>query len=636
MYGPADEYDCLSRGMLSPGEVRERISDLKEYVSSLRDAGVELVIPYICSMFMFGDARERSGFWGFYDSWDRYSEFGFGRKPDSDPVTWSYQRPRHLGFDRVKNLDGRYVYEPCINHPDWRRFLRTVVSHIAGVGYDGVFVDVNASACTKPLCRSLFTRYLEGKYTERQIHKLFNFGSRREVKMGRSGDGLLWAETVKFRGERMADLFHELENEGRKYRDEFIVLPNLSPYQHVDGVMKRVGISHVLSAWARECPLVMFEEMQQPGCFGRRTVSNFTFQYKYALAETTLPGCLLYNSQDREGVEISMAEAFAGGGGCFIQGGYSCPDVRNSYMKFLSENPGLFEGLESHAQLGLVFLYDQLSWGSRTHIVDTYRVAEELMASHVLFDLVVERGLEPITLGKYTALLACGLGHLSPGQHETIMDYVKSGGTVIAIGDYGWHDRKESNKRRKFRSLGKKNRRGIIKERIGRGNFIHIDKLERLLTPPAFELFGISEEDSLNTERIIEMVENSSEGNDRQRELVPRLVDWTAIHPVSNCEETLRFNAFLAKSGSDLKVILHAINYSLPITGRARSGIPVPSSRTRVSLPIPGISEVHGAELFKPPEKGTRELEYELGDEMVTIVLPSVRIYSIARISAGS
>jgi len=638
MYGPADKYDFMSRRMLDPDEIMERIKTLSDYVSQLHRAGVKIVIPYVCSMFIFGDPKERRGFWRFYDNWEEYSQFGFGSKPKTDPVSWCYQKPRPLGFEEVKGLEGNWVYEPSIDHPDWRRFLRTVVGHIAKVGYDGVFVDVNASACRKGQSRKLFREFLLARYTQRELNTLFGFGDAREIRLGRRGEGLLWLETVRFRGERMSGLFHELRNEGRRYRDSFIVIPNLSPFQHVDGVWNRVGISQVFSSWARECPVIMFEEMQQPGLLAPGVTSNFAFQYKYAFAQTARAGCLLYNAQDRPGVELSMAEAAAGGGGAFIQPGFSCPEVRRKYRAFLSKRRSLYHGLVPHSSVGLAFFYEQLAWGTRTHLEKTQRIAEELMARHVLFDLVVERNLRSEVLRGYRAIICSDLQNLSEEHWHQIRDYLKEGGSLLAIGGFGLRDGRGNS-----RACGVLASEGDVEwvvrtDRVeegllGKGRLVRISDLDAVVSPKPFELFKVSEEDSLDLERLRQLVKKSGQKiGERRRELLGYLEKLAGRISLSDCEETLRFSAYRATEGQPM-IVLHCVNYNIPIQGRGSSGAPIPTGRTAVELPIPRFWNPESVEIFNPPDPVPSQLKYQKRKSRLIFTLPPVDTYSVVRVN---
>jgi hypothetical protein len=327
-------------------------------------------------------------------------------------------------------------------------------------------------------------------------------------------------------------------------------------------------------------------------------------------------------------VELSIAESCAGGGGCFIHGGYSCPDLTRRYRKFLSRSKDLFDGMRSYSSLGLVFLYDQLSWGSTSHLENTFRVSEELMAQHVLFDIVIERNLQHRALTKYTALIAPDLGNLSPHQYEVFLDYLKGGGIVIAIGDF----RKYGRRRRGIPASGfEEISPGIRTIRVGDGRFVHIDRLERVLTPSAFELFMISEEDSLDINQIMKSINESGETGKRCRILVPSLRDWTGIFPISDCEETLRFSSFIKRDGTSLT--LHAINYDIPIRASGTSGPPNPTGKARISLPVPDDTRVVNAEMFEPPRKKSERIEHHYSGGIVSLDLPSVDIYSIIKLT---
>ena len=635
MYGPADLYDALGHRTLSPAEARTRIRRIRDYVERLHSAGATVVIPYICSMFLFGNRERRRGFWEFYDNWERYSEFGFGSKPRKDPISWVYGKRRPL-----RSMDpgsDEYVYEPCINQPEWRKFLRTVVGQVAKAGYDGVFSDVNASSCERPCCRKLFAEYLAGHYTGEEIRKLFGFDGPADIRMGRRGDGLLWVETVRFRGERMASLFAEFRNEGRKHRDTFIVLPNLSPFQHVDGVWTRVGNTHVFSSWARECPVIMFEEMNQPGLFEPGAVSNFVFQYKYAFAHNARAGCLLYGASDSAGVSIAIAEAASGGGGAFIQGGYSCPEVRRAYREFFAEHGGLFEGFVPYSRIGLVFSYDQLAWGTRSHMEGTYRIAEELMANHVLFDILVERDLREETLRGYDAVIAADLANTSEPQARAMMGFVEAGGTLLALGKTGTSDERGKTRRGGIPGMIPESEweldGPVERGRYGEGTCLRASSVDDLLSPAPFELFMLSEEECNEIDRIFKLIQKSEEtGEGRRREMVPEIRGMTGEPGISDCEWTLRFNAYIRNGGEESHLILHAVNYNLPIRGMGESGPVVPAEGVRVTLPLPGGLEPRAVEIYNPPgiEGSAAGFRHRSGN--LLFELPRVDIHSLADI----
>jgi len=633
-YGPGDGFSYFSSRLLYPSEVEQRIITLKEYISQLHRLGVKLVIPYVSSIFIFGNRDKRTGFWEFYDKWERYCEFGFGSKPKQDPITWCCEKPRPI------EVEGSFVYEPCINNPDWRRFLRTIVGHIAKVGFDGVFMDVNSSSCRRSCCRKLFRQYLQAAYSGGEITKLFGFRTPGDVRLGQRGEGLLWGETVRFRGERMANLFSELRSEGRKYRDTFFVLPNLSPYQHVDGVWKRVGNSQVFDAWARECPVIMFEEVQQPGLFAEGVVSNFVFQYKYAFAHRARAGCLLSNALDSWGVQIAIAEAGAGGGGAFIQCGYTCPEVRRRYRAFFRDRAALFEGYEPYASTGLIFSSEQLAWGGRSHIENAYRVAEELTAQHVLFDLIVQRDIGSDALARHNVIIASDLENLSDLQAQAILDYVRSGGRLVVIGNLGTHD--DLGSPREGGVLGadpdwKLLSRGIQECSYGEGVCLKADVLDRLLSPAAFELFMLPESEINDINIVFERLKGveGKPREDRRREFVAHMGRIAGQVSISDCGETLRFNAYRRADEHGSSLVLHAVNYNIPIHGRGQSGPAIPTEHVRVDLHLPLGLETVDVRAYNPPDEAAAGLDFDQRGRSLAFEIGHVDVYSVIHVKAN-
>jgi hypothetical protein len=445
--------------------------------------------------------------------------------------------------------------------------------------------------------------------------------------MGREGEGLLWVETVRFRGERAADLFAELRNEGRRFRDTFFVLPNLSPFQHVDGVWRRVGNSHVFASWARECPVIMYEEMHQPGLLAEGVVSNFIFQFKYAFAHTARAGTLLYHAQDPCGVHIGIAEAAAGGGGALIQGHYPSPEVRRKFRAYFSRHPEFFADMLPCSFVGLVFFYEQLAWGTRSHLENAFRIAEELMGKHVLFDLIVERNLGLGDLKRYKAVVACDLENLSDAQAHDLLEYVKQGGTFVSIGQLGKSDDRGVQRPKSIleeipTASWSEACPGVHQVQYGKGRCIKSADLGRLLDPALFELFMFTEDEVNDITKVFELIEKSKKQprQDRRRELVRQICKAAGEVTISDCEETLRFNAYTRTQDDTMSLILHAVNYNLPIHGRGQSGPVVPATRATVKLPLPDGKGVVAID-WRRSDKG---ITYRIAtDAPISVDLPS-------------
>jgi len=197
--GAAQRPNPEGSQLLSPSEIRARTEHIREWVKNVHEAGVPIVIPYICNQTISGDPERRRGIWEFWDHWDDYAEFGIGPRP-TEPTDWlarerngrphfNYEK-RHRGFLRI----GQYRFAPCVNNPNYRAYQRAVVDLIARVGYDGVFVDNCNLNCYCAHCQSKFREYLASRYTREQMRDLLGFRSPDEAHLGYLGSRYEWVK----------------------------------------------------------------------------------------------------------------------------------------------------------------------------------------------------------------------------------------------------------------------------------------------------------------------------------------------------------------------------------------------------------------------------------------------------------
>ncbi len=267
---------------------------------------------------------------------------------------------------------------------------------------------------------------------------------------------------------------------------------------------------------------------------------------------------------------------------------------------------------------------------------DTYRVAEELMAKHVLFDILVERNLRPGELEGYDLVIACGLENISDLQVQTLLGYIEKGGTLLGVGEIGARDQR--GQKRMGGALGSilasswEDGGEVETASHGEGQCIRAPSLDRLLSPAPFELFMLSEQECNDIDRIFGLIRRS-EGDEgkRRRNLVKTIYNSGLDVGISNCEETLRFNAYLRPGGEPVLAI-HAVNYNIPIHGMGESGPVVPAKDVSLNMPLPSGFEPDRGVIYDPPEIAGRPLELSEDNGTLTIQLQEVGIYSLAGI----
>ncbi|MCX5759244.1 MAG: hypothetical protein NTU83_12195 [Candidatus Hydrogenedentes bacterium] len=618
--------------LLSPDECESEMARVRQYVDSLHRVGAQTIIPYICDVVIFGDHVKRTGFWKFYDHWDDYESLGFGKKPETDPVAWMQKDER-----RPAGKNDMYVYAPCINNPDWQRYLQGVVRNIARCGYDGVFVDVNAFHCQKDCCRSLFAKYLEERYSRKSLKKLFGFDSAESVRIGGEAEGLLTVETYRFRAWSMARLFTMLRKEGEAIRPSFLLVPNLSPMANMDGVRERVGNGQDVGCWAQSCEWLMFEEMQQAGLFGVGAVSENTLQYKLAFANGIRGGMLLYHARDHDGISLAMAEAGAGGGGALIQSRYECQKVRKQYAAFWRDHPDLFEGLQPWSQVGVCYFRDELYWNNFDHLCAVYRIRSHLSDQHVLFDFIADEGLKLDRLRAYKAVVLPEIRHIDLKQIRALRSYVLSGGVLIAIGDCGGFD--DFGRPRPYKPFDRwfgatKLERKIPIYSVGKGYCVVFDNLDACVPSPAFNLYDLSEDDANDIAVVMRRAQEAPgvpDGPSPLLDLIASLATEDITIGEPGVPRTVRASAFKKERGNSASLVLHLLNYNVPIRGEAQSGPPIVADQLAFDMPIPDGWRALSIEALEPGAK-PESLPFTQADARIKLTVPQLAIYKIVHV----
>lgn len=640
VYGTKDGYAGNRPKNLTPEEVRAKIADLKEYVAALHAAGVEWVIPYINNKTVIGDPVQRTGYWGFFDHWDRYAEFGVGARPNEDMLLaqmhYPFQPPRRIKEEH--SIAPFKVFHMCGNNPNWRRFLLAVTANIARCGYDGTFVDemVLRDYCQNDEAK--FHSYLARKYTEPQRHRRFGRVALDSLRLGHPGDGALWYDTQAFWAESDADLLRDIRDEGRKINPSFFVIPNYGPFAHFDGVHKRVPSGFNASVWAPYCRLIMFEEMQRPGQLAEDLFIDFILQYKMAFALRFRGGVLSYLAREPTGIELGMAEAAAGGGGALIQPHYDAPESRRKFRKFFRDHAELFEGFQSHAEVAVVFDYNQLYWDNRTHLQDIYRLSQYLSEQHVLFDLVLPSEVSKSRLSGYRAVITPDLTYLPDAVLDQLRARAGSGGVWLDIGHSGRFDED-----------------GHLRTKASRAKALRREELNQVVRYPRFAPYLLREDDINDINEIVALRQAALNGENPlppsgDTEDLLRLLEVQTKSPLAAVSRTdlegLRVNVWRKTDNAGEKMVAHFVNYYCPIPVKSQAGkgpsqvsespdqyAPKPVSNVPVRLRVAG-GKVASVKLFDPDSSQATPVEFQQHDSQVSFVLPEVRIYRIAEVTA--
>jgi len=642
--------------LITAEEARARLAEVQGYTAAMHAAGVKWIIPYINNLAVLGDHVRRTGFWEFFDHWDRFREFGFGPRPAEDIVTAQMfagfprpQRPRWWGMEKAEQ-DPNYPYkryEMCVNNPIWRNYLLNVVRIIARTGMDGVFSDEMDLSDYCSWCQAGFQEYLRRKFTAAERQRRFGQSEAAWLRLGRPGEGALWYETQAFWSWSLGEYLRDLGAAGRQVNPDFFVVANLGPFAHINGVYKRVSGGKDPRVWAPHCRLVMFEEMQRPGQLGPGVFLDNVLQFKLAFGMEFVAGTLLYYAQEAPGIELAMAEAAAGGGGAFIQGGYREPETRKRYRQFFEAHADLLKGFDSQADVALVFAYDQAYWGNAVHLSTLYPISQYLSEHHILYDVIPPAKVRSAWLNpRYKVVITSGLWYLPEEVLRELLNFAAHGGVWLDIGDSGKYD--ESGRLRLRVS------RPSRAERVGKGLILRRESLEEVLRLPHFALYWLSESEA-NDLKEVERLYRASLVPEfplppaRAGEDLKTLLEThtgTALSVLSQEGlEGLRCHLWRKTARDHGKVVTaHFVNYYSQIPTQAvfvgqnfEVGGPPEQYRPRVledvsvrlALPPGRITSVV---VYDPDAAAPTPVRYHQAGNRVEFQLPPLRVYQIAEI----
>jgi hypothetical protein len=326
-------------------------------------------------------------------------------------------------------------------------------------------------------------------------------------------------------------------------------------------------------------------------------------------------GLLSYKATEPVGVELSMAEAGAGGGGALIQPHYGAPEIRRKFRRFFGEHRELFEGFKSQADVGVLFAYDQLYWGNPSNVQAIYRLCQYLSEQHVLFDLVSSGA----PLSRYSAVITPYLRYASDRLMGQLRSYAAAGGTWLDIGDSGQFD--DAGKLR------------ALSDRTEKGRILLRRDLNDVLPYPRFALYMMKEDDANELKEVMNFVRAAQAGEiltpAAPKEDLRKLLGLEPVLPGAGLEG-LKCNVW-RKSG---KTVAHFVNYYCPIPIDGQPGAPKALEKIAVRLKIP-FGKVTSVRVFDPDSTAPVSLPHTQKGPVVEFVLPAVRIYLVVELSTA-
>ena len=96
----------------------------------------------------------------------------------------------------------------------------------------------------------------------------------------------------------------------------------------------------------------------------------------------------------------------------------------------------------------------------------------------------------------------------------------------------------------------------------------------------------------------------------------------------------VRFNAYMKTRGANAQLVLHAVNYNLPLVGEVPDGGVIPVENLPVQVRVPQGWEIQAVQALEPGVSA-QTLPFNVQDGVLEIVLPTIIFYKLIAISAA-
>lgn len=335
---------------------------------------------------------------------------------------------------RVYDFRGGWWKSSCLNSPRRDQIIAVTKEIVERYKPDGFHLDMLAggSICICPYCRPTLERICGTSELTEEIVKAH------------------WREFFDWRSESCASLFAE-------------IYPILREHD-VIAAHNAFAPVVLLPLWGRSEKELPYLDVFLSECFDEFCVENtdlnfnsINVRWQHAVGKpswvlVTSHKCTHYSHWPIPEAMWKIHAAASKANGCKVFGPCGVgayPDTTTpkqlyanikTGLDFYMDDADLDEGAESAARTALVF-----SWGTRNYSesdgwnmpwCETFQgMARLMMEEHLPYDILVAENITAESVSKYDLLVFSNISHLSDGVCDTIREYVRQGGRILATGE---------------------------------------------------------------------------------------------------------------------------------------------------------------------------------------------------------
>jgi hypothetical protein len=374
--------------------------------------------------------------------WEQRDSFG-------QPVPYGNQTFRHFA---------------CPNEPAYRAYIKRVLDiavndfHADEIAFDNFVLQEEPKSCRCARCMKAFTEFLRKRYPEKeQVTRRFGVGDVEEVRIkpwesadapGQLSelDDPVLQEWTRFRCQSLADSAADLYGHVKGLNPGVACLLNIKGVYSFNRYWA-AGVYHPM--FANEIDVMAFDTAGYDARIDRATGALVSQIRSYKVARRIGTSCEDSFADDiRAAVHMSFGYQKPVAGNIAAPYGSEAFNVFTPLVEFFREyNDRFYTETENVADVAVLHNWPSMAYSINDTAVPVTLMEQVLIQHQIPFDILFDEQLD--RLGKYSAVILAGQECVSDGQIQTLLDFVRNGGTLVLSGNTGeyndWRQKRDVN-----------------------------------------------------------------------------------------------------------------------------------------------------------------------------------------------
>jgi Beta-galactosidase len=514
----------------------------------------------------------------------------------------------------------------CPNEPAYREYLKRVLKigvtelHADEIAFDNIMLQAEPKSCRCPRCIKAFHEFLRKRYpTREQVFRRFGLPEVdwlqvNEWESAAQPDGLsalndpVLQEWVRFRCESLAHYAGELYDYVKGLNPDVAVLFNIKGVYSFNRYWAN-AVYHPL--YAGHIDVLAFDTGGYDARLDAGTGALVSQIRSYKVARRLGASC---EESLRDDLRAAVHMAF--GYEKPVAGYVGAPwyngahNVFSPLLEFYREyHDRYYTRTESVADVAVLRNWPSMAYSINAAYVPATLMEQVLIQHRIPFDLLFDEQLDH--LEHYGAVVLAGQECVGDAQVETLLRYVRHGGTLVLAGNTAQYN--EWRERRRVNPL-------LPARREGQGRILNIPEIVRADTRRSKSSDADENPEPGATLRKSERMSPAQWVLPKNDEAICRTVlEGLPKGPALSADAPLSTVAELLNRGASRETIAHFVNFDRQH----------PLAPFRVTVRKQFTSRVKSVLCFSPDKDDPAPLPFEESADTVTFTVPAMRLYAM-------